>query len=69
MSTKYHVFTRLSAGDDIMHVGTVNADSPRLAKTYAYRTYDEEDWDYMAVVSDDNLIPVEEHSVIEGGKP
>jgi len=55
----YHVFTRVSAGDDLMHVGTVQADSDRLARIYAHRTYDEEDWEFIGVVREENLIEVE----------
>ena len=64
---KYHVFTRLNAGDDLMHVGTVQADSDRLARIYAHRTYDEEDWDFIGVVREENLIEVEEQP-IPGGR-
>jgi 1,2-phenylacetyl-CoA epoxidase PaaB subunit len=64
---KYHVFTRINAGDDLMHVGTVQADSDRLARIYAHRTYDEEDWDFIGVVREENLIEVEEQP-IPGGR-
>ncbi|MBB6646362.1 phenylacetic acid degradation PaaB family protein [Halobellus ruber] len=64
---KYHVFTRINAGDDLMHVGTVQADSDRLARIYAHRTYDEEDWDFIGVVREENLIEVEERP-IPGGR-
>lgn len=64
---KYHVFTRINAGDDLMHVGTVQADSDRLARIYAHRTYDEEDWDFIGVVREENLIKVEEQP-IPGGR-
>lgn len=55
---KYHVFARINQGDDITHVGTVTAPSDRLARTYARTTYDEEDWDFQAVVRDDDLLEV-----------
>lgn len=63
---KYHVFTRTNAGDDLMHVGTVQADSDRLARIYAHRTYDEEDWDFIGVVREENLIEVEEQPIAGG---
>ena len=66
---KYHVFTRVSAGDDLMHVGTVQADSDRLARIYAHRTYDEEDWDFIGVVREENLIEVEEQPIAGGRAP
>jgi hypothetical protein len=65
---KYHVFTRIRAGDDLLHVGTVQADTDRLARIYAHRTYDEEDWDYMAVVRDEHLVEVEDQQ-IAGSRP
>jgi 1,2-phenylacetyl-CoA epoxidase PaaB subunit len=66
---KYHVFTRVNAGDDLMHVGTVQADSDRLARIYAHRTYDEEDWDFIGVVREENLIEVEEQPIAGGRAP
>ena len=65
----YHVFTRINAGDDLMHVGTVQADSDRLARIYAHRTYDEEDWEFIGVVRDENLIEVEEQPIAGGRAP
>ena len=66
---KYHVFTRISAGDDLMHVGTLQADSDRLARIYAHRTYDEEDWDFIGVVREENLIEVENQPIAGGRRP
>jgi hypothetical protein len=63
---KYHVFTRVNAGDDLMHVGTVQADSDRLARIYAHRTYDEEDWEFIGVVREENLIEVKEGPIAGG---
>jgi hypothetical protein len=63
---KYHVFTRVNAGDDLMHVGTVQADSDRLARIYAHRTYDEEDWEFIGVVREENLIEVAEGPIAGG---
>ena len=66
---KYHVFTRVNAGDDLMHVGTVQSDSDRLARIYAHRTYDEEDWDFIGVVREENLVEVEEQPIAGGRAP
>ncbi|RLM53828.1 phenylacetic acid degradation PaaB family protein [Halobellus sp. Atlit-31R] len=63
---RYHVFTRLKAGDDMIHAGTVQADSDRLARIYAYRTYDEEDWEYMGVVREEHLLEVDEQPIVGG---
>ena len=62
----YHVFTRINAGDDLMHVGTVQADSDRLARIYAHRTYDEEDWDFIGVVREENLLEVDPQPIAGG---
>ncbi|AHG01299.1 hypothetical protein HALLA_02655 (plasmid) [Halostagnicola larsenii XH-48] len=55
---KYEVFARINQGDDTIHVGTVTAQSDRLARMYAYNTFDEEDWNYLAVVREENLLEV-----------
>lgn len=52
---KYDVFARLHPGDDTIYIGNVTAQNERLAKMYAHETFDEEDWDYMAVVAQDDL--------------
>ncbi len=55
---KYEVFARINQGDNTIHIGNVTAQNDRLAKMYAHNTFDEEDWDYLAVVSKDNLLEV-----------
>ena len=55
----YRVFARIGKGDDTLDIGGVEAPNDRLAKVYAYRMYDEEDWDYLAVVSEDALLEVD----------
>lgn len=55
---KYEVFTRINAGDDLMHVGCVEAQNDRLARIYAHTAYDEEDWAHMAVVRRNDIIEV-----------
>lgn len=64
---KYHVFSRVSAGDDLMHVGNVRADTDRLAKLYAHETFDEEDWHLMVVVREENLLEVGEPKLESDG--
>jgi hypothetical protein len=53
---KYEVFARIKPGDDLINVGNVDAPNDRLAKVYAYRTYDEEDWDRLVVARRDHLL-------------
>ena len=53
---RYEVFARINAGDDLINVGTLEADSDRLAKIYAHRTYDEEDWNRLVVVRQEHVL-------------
>lgn len=55
----YEVFTRISAGDDLKHIGSVEAPADKLAKNYAKTTYDEEDWATMVVVRREDLVRVD----------
>ncbi|MFC6766870.1 phenylacetic acid degradation PaaB family protein [Natrinema soli] len=54
----YEVLTRINPGDDLKHIGSVEAPSDKLAKNYADTTYDEEDWSYMVLVRRDDLVKV-----------
>jgi len=56
---KYEVFARVNQGDDTIHIGSVTAKSDRLAKVYARNTFNEEDWDRLAVVREGHLLDVE----------
>jgi hypothetical protein len=51
----FDVFARLKRGDDLLHIGTVEAESEELAKLYARYTYDEEDWAEMCVIRRDQM--------------
>lgn len=64
----YEVFTRVNPGDDLKHVGSVEAPSNKLAKNYARTTYDEEDWSYMVLARRDDLIKVNGDEVIHPGE-
>lgn len=55
---KYEVFARINQGDDTIHIGNVTAKSDRLAKMYARNTFDEEDWDRLAVVREEHFLDV-----------
>lgn len=55
---KFEVFARVNQGDDTIHIGRVTAESERLAKVYAQKTFNEEDWDRLAVVREDHLLDV-----------
>lgn len=57
--THYRVFARINKGDDTIDIGGIDAPTDRLARVYAYEMYDEEDWDYLAVVRDEDVIEVD----------
>ncbi|MFN2382645.1 MAG: hypothetical protein ABR559_00110 [Gemmatimonadota bacterium] len=46
----FEVFCRIAAGDAMCHIGTLNAPHIDLARVYAWKIYDEEDWADMWVV-------------------
>ncbi|MED1468810.1 hypothetical protein [Bacillus salipaludis] len=53
---EYLLFTRIKRGDDLIQVGSFQAESDELAKVYAQYIYDEEDWVEMQVVRKEALI-------------
>jgi 1,2-phenylacetyl-CoA epoxidase PaaB subunit len=57
---KYEVLARVNPGDETLIVGSLEAPNDRLAKSYARTTYDEEDWDYLAVVALADVVEVPE---------
>lgn len=57
----YEIFARINRGDDLMHVGTIEAENDDLAVAYAAYIYNEEDWTDMYTVRRDHLLCV--HSV------
>lgn len=54
----YEIFARINRGDNLMHIGTVEAKSDELAIAYAHFVYDEEDWTDMFAVRRDHLITI-----------
>ncbi|BCU80593.1 hypothetical protein JIR001_03760 [Polycladomyces abyssicola] len=52
---EFDVFARVKRGDNLIHIGTVEAETEDLAKVYATFTYDEEDWVEMCVIRRDQL--------------
>jgi hypothetical protein len=54
----YDVFTRKGRGDQLIHVGYVDAFDDETAKVYAWQTYNEEKWFEMNVVERAAIIPV-----------
>lgn len=54
----YEVFARINRGDDLVHVGTIEAQNDELAIAYAAFVYNEEDWTDMVVVRREHLLTV-----------
>lgn len=46
----FEVFCRIEPGEPMCHIGTLNAPDLELARVYAWKIYDEEDWADMWVV-------------------
>ncbi|MGE6718324.1 hypothetical protein ACQKGD_13250 [Peribacillus frigoritolerans] len=57
---EYDVFSRINRGDDLMHIGTVEANNDDLARVYARYIYDEEKWLEMFIVKRENMICIRE---------
>ncbi|WP_336864552.1 hypothetical protein [Peribacillus frigoritolerans] len=57
---EYDVFSRINRGDDLMHIGTVEANNDDLARVYASYIYDEEKWLEMFIVKRENMICIRE---------
>lgn len=62
---KYEVFARIRAGDDLIHVGNVDAPDDRLAASFARTTFNEESWDRMVAVPRASLVEVTDSKVAE----
>lgn len=56
--TEYLLFTRINRGDDLILVGSLNAESDELARGYALHIYNEEDWVEMQIVPKKSFIPI-----------
>jgi len=54
----YDVFARKDRGDQLVHIGYIDAFDDETAKVYAWTTYDEERWFEMYVVRRTAIIPV-----------
>lgn len=54
----YDVFARKERGEPLQHIGYVDAMDDELARVYAWRTYDEQNWFEMCVVRRSAIIPV-----------
>ena len=62
----FEVFARIAPGDPMSHVGTLNAPHVDLARVYAWKIYDEEDWVEMWVVPRSAIVSAHPSSVAAG---
>lgn len=55
----YEVFARKTRGEPLRHIGFINASGDELARVYAVKTYDEQNWAEMCVVPRASIVPVD----------
>jgi 1,2-phenylacetyl-CoA epoxidase PaaB subunit len=55
----FEVFARKSRGEPLRHIGYVNAMDGDLARVYAWKEYDEQNWEEMCVVPRSAILPVD----------
>ena len=55
----YEVFARKGREEPLRHIGFINATDNDLARVYAWKTYDEQNWAEMCVVPRSAIIPVD----------
>ena len=67
----YEVFARKSREEPLRHIGFINASDGELARVYAWKTYDEQNWAEMCVVPRAAIIPIDpdESQFVAAGKP
>ncbi|MDA0311116.1 MAG: hypothetical protein O2992_03235 [Gemmatimonadetes bacterium] len=54
----YDVFARKNRGDQLSHIGYIDALDDETAKVYAWTTYSEENWFEMCIVKRSSVIAV-----------
>ena len=54
----YDVFARKERGDPLQHIGYVDALDEELARVFAWKTYDEQNWFEMCIVPRSAIVPV-----------
>jgi 1,2-phenylacetyl-CoA epoxidase PaaB subunit len=55
----YEVFARKSREEPLRHIGFINAMDGELARVYAWKTYDEQNWAEMCVIPRSAIIPID----------
>ncbi len=55
----YEVFARKGREEPLRHIGFIIATDDDLARVYAWKTYDEQNWAEMCVIPRSAIIPVD----------
>lgn len=55
----YEVFARKTREEPMRHIGWINAMDDELARVYAWKTYDEQNWSEMCVIPRSAIIPLD----------
>ena len=55
----YEVFARKNRGEPLRHIGFINAMDDELARVYAWKEYDEQNWEEMCVVPRAAILPID----------
>jgi 1,2-phenylacetyl-CoA epoxidase PaaB subunit len=55
----FEVFARKTRGEPLRHIGFINAETGDLARVYAWKTYDEQNWAEMCIIPRSAIIPVD----------
>lgn len=54
----FEVFARKTREEPLRHIGYVNAPDDDLARVFAWKTYDEQNWFEMCIVPRASILPV-----------
>ena len=54
----FDVFARKERGEPLVHIGYIDALDAEMARVYAWKTYDEQNWFEMCIVPRSSIIPV-----------
>ena len=54
----FDVFARKDRGEPLVHIGYIDALDAEMARVYAWKTYDEQNWFEMCIVPRSSIIPV-----------
>lgn len=54
----FEVFARKTREEPLRHIGFLNAPDGELARVYAWKTYDEQNWFEMCVIPREAILPV-----------